>query len=89
MSKEDTSATAVGGSALSDGLGERSLSAWDIAMRALEFVQYVVGATCVWVTLRTIVPGAIEWWQAAAMGGCSAIVASLWVRRQRQAMEEA
>jgi len=66
----------------SEGLGARSRSAWDVAMHALEFVQYVVGATCVWVTLRTIVPGAIEWWQAAAMGGCAAIVASLWARRK-------
>lgn len=65
-----------------EGLGARRRSALDVAMHALEFVQYVVGATCVWVTLRTIVPGAIEWWQAAAMGGCSAIVASLWVRRK-------
>lgn len=67
---------------LSEGLGARSRSAWDVAMHALEFVQYVTGAACVWVTLRTIVPGAIEWWQAAAMGWCAGIVASLWVWRK-------
>ena len=40
----------------SGGLGARSRSAWDVAMCALEFVQYVAGAACVWVTLRTMHP---------------------------------
>jgi hypothetical protein len=83
MSSTSTADQPAGdGPAFSEGLGARSRSAWDAVFHVLEFAQYVAGATCVWVTLRTIVPGAIEWWQAAAMGGCSAIVASLWVRRK-------
>jgi uncharacterized membrane protein YjdF len=44
-------------------------------------VQYTAAVGCVWVTLRTMHPGLIEWWQAAAMGGVSAIVAAIYTRR--------
>ena len=85
MTTESTSADDAArrdGSALSEWLGARRRSAWPVTLHALEFVQYVAAVACVWVTLRTIVPGAIEWWQAAAMGGCSAIVAALYVWRK-------
>lgn len=73
---EASTPTRVG---LSEGLGARSRS--DMALRALEFVQYAAAVVCVWVTLRTMHPGPLEWWQAAAMGGVSAIVAAIYTRR--------
>jgi hypothetical protein len=80
MSDEaNPSSHADAGRGLSEGLGARSRSDW--ALRALGAVQYTAAVVCVWVTLRTMHPGLIEWWQAAAMGGVSAIVAAIYTRR--------
>ena len=63
----------------SEGLGARIRG--DLVLRALGAVQYAAAVVCVWVTLRTMHPGQIEWWQAAAMGGVDAIVAAIYTRR--------
>ena len=47
-------------------------------LRVFMTAQYIMGIVVVFVTVRTLAPSDISWWQAAAFGGFSSMLSHLW-----------